>query len=243
LTIGGGSLTANDTDPSGLPITITGASSPTHGSVSFNAANDSVTFTPDANYSGAASFIYSVTDANGGVSSATASMIVNDPSETSLFDPSMAPSVASTTDPHAVELGFKFTTSSAGEVTGLRFYKGDENTGAHVADLWSSTGTLLASADFTGETPSGWQQVNFASPVQVTAGATYVASYHTDGDYAADPNFFSTAHSNGALTAPSSSSSGGNGVFAYGGSSLFPTDSFNATSYGVDVLFRPQLAS
>ena len=79
--------------------------------------------------------------------------------------------------------------------------------------------------------------------MQVTAGTTLVASYHTDGNYAMDPNFFDTAHTNGSLTAPSSSTSGGNGVFAYGGSSLFPTDSFNAASYGVDVLFKPQLAS
>jgi hypothetical protein len=42
----------------------------------------------------------------------------------------------------------------------------------------------------------------------------------------------------GDLTAPASS----NGVYAYGSSSLFPTNSFNATSYGVDVVFK-QLAA
>ena len=56
------------------------------------------------------------------------------------------------------------------------------------------------------------------------------------------PNFFATALTNGPLTAPASSTSGGNGVYAYGSTSLFPTNSFNATSYGVDVLFKPQLA-
>jgi hypothetical protein len=45
------------------------------------------------------------------------------------------------------------------------------------------------------------------------------------------------------LTAPSSASSGGNGLYAYGGSSLFPTNTYNASSYGVDVLFRAQLAA
>jgi hypothetical protein len=102
---------------------------------------------------------------------------------------------------------------------------------------------LLASTTFTNETASGWQQVNFATPVSITAGTTYVASYHTNGDYSADPNLFGSALTNGPLTAPSSSTSGGNGVYAYGSSSLFPTNSFNATSYGVDVLFRPQLAA
>ena len=38
-------------------------------------------------------------------------------------------------------------------------------------------GTLLASATFSNETASGWQQVNFSSPVSITAGTTYIASY------------------------------------------------------------------
>ena len=63
------------------------------------------------------------------------------------------------------------------------------------------------------------------------------------GNYSADPNLFSSAVTNGPLTAPSSASSGGNGVYAYGSGSLFPTNSFNSTSYGVDVLFRPQLVA
>ena len=39
-----------------------------------------------------------------------------------------------------------------------------------------SSGTLLASATFTGETASGWQQVNFSTPVAITANTTYVAA-------------------------------------------------------------------
>ena len=117
-----------------------------------------------------------------------------------------------------------------------------KSTGTHTANLWTSTGTLLATATFGNETASGWQQVNFATPVAVTPGTTYVASYHTSGNYSADPALFSSAVTNGPLTAPSSDSSGGNGVFAYGSDSLFPTNSFNSSSYGVDVLFRPQLA-
>jgi hypothetical protein len=146
-------------------------------------------------------------------------------------------------DQSSVEVGMKFQSSQNGTITGLRFYKGPGNTGPHVADLWNSTGTLLATATFTNETPSGWQQLNFATPVAITAGTTYVASYHTGGEYSADPNLFATALTNGPLTALSSSSSGGNGVYAYGSSSLFPTNSFNSTSYGVDVLFKAQLAA
>ena len=67
-----------------------------------------------------------------------------------------------------MELGLKFQASSAGDVTGLRFYKGASNTGTDVADLWTSTGTLLATATFTNETASG-QQVNFPTPVTISA--------------------------------------------------------------------------
>ena len=146
-------------------------------------------------------------------------------------------------DTSPLELGVKFQASENGSIIGIEFYKGPQNTGPHVADLWTATGTLLATATFNNETASGWQEVDFSSPVAITAGTTYVASYHTNGNYSADPNLFAAAVTNGPLTAPSSSSSGGNGVFAYGSSSLFPTNSFNSTSYGVDVLFKPQLAS
>ena len=52
-----------------------------------------------------------------------------------------------------------------------------------VPDLWSSSGALLATATFTNESASGWQDVAFASPVPVTAGTTYVASYHTNAGH------------------------------------------------------------
>jgi hypothetical protein len=170
---------------------------------------------------------------------------VHAPSATtvSLFSSNPTPSVVTVNDPNSVELGMKFQASVSGDIVGLRFYKGPSNTGQHVADLWTTTGALLATATFTNETASGWQQVNFATPVTITAGTTYVASYHTAGNYSDDPNLFANAVTNGPLTAPSSSSSGGNGVYAYGSGSLFPTNSFGATSYAVDVLFRPQLAA
>ena len=75
------------------------------------------------------------------------------------------PSVSSANDSSALELGVKFRSDFAGYVTGVRFYKGAGNTGTHLGHLWTSGGTQLAAATFTGETTSGWQQVNFATPV------------------------------------------------------------------------------
>ncbi|MBR0930434.1 DUF4082 domain-containing protein [Bradyrhizobium diazoefficiens] len=245
LSISGSALLANDTDPNGDALTITGVSGAVSGTVSFSAQNNTVTFTPADGYTGPASFNYAVSDGRGGSASASASVTVHAPSATtvSLFSSNPTPSVVTVNDPNSVELGMKFQASVSGDIVGLRFYKGPSNTGQHVADLWTTTGALLATATFTNETASGWQQVNFATPVTITAGTTYVASYHTAGNYSDDPNLFANAVTNGPLTAPSSSSSGGNGVYAYGSGSLFPTNSFGATSYAVDVLFRPQLAA
>ena len=245
ISIAASTLLANDTDPDGDALTITGVSNGANGTASFNAQTNTVTFTPNSGYTGPASFTYAISDGRGGTASASASLTVNAASASivSLFSSNPTPSIASVNDPSSVELGLKFQASSAGDVTGLRFYKGASNTGTHVAHLWTSTGTLLATATFTNETASGWQQVNFATPVTITAGTTYVASYHTSGNYAADPSLFGSPVSNGPLTAPSSAASGGNGVYAYGSGALFPTNSYNATSYGVDVLFRPQLVA
>ena len=244
MSIAASTLLANDTDADGDALTVTGASNGVHGTAGFNAQSNTVNFTPDAGYTGPASFSYTVADGRGGTASASVSLAVNAASANvvSLFSSNSTPGIASVNDPNSVELGLKFQASSTGEVTGLSFYKGASNTGTHVANLWTSTGTLLATATFANETATGWQQVNFATPVPITAGTTYVASYHTSGNYAADPGLFNSAVNNELLTAPSSASSGGNGVYAYGSSSLFPANTFNSTSYGVDVLFRQLVA-
>ena len=149
------------------------------------------------------------------------------------------PGTSDTNQTNPVELGVKFTSSSSGFITGLRFYKGVNNTGTHVGNLWSSTGTLLANATFTGESASGWQQVNFSPPVAITANTVYVASYFSPtGDFAVDRNYFNVATTNPPLQALQNGASGPNGVYNYGGSSAFPTTSFSASNYWVDVVFN-----
>src|SRR4029450_483759 len=91
---------------------------------------------------------------------------------------SSTPANPSINDPNAVELGVKFTSDVSGFITGIRFYKGAGNTGTHVGSLWTSGGQQLPTATFSNESASGWQQVDFASPVPVAANTVYVASYH-----------------------------------------------------------------
>jgi hypothetical protein len=160
-----------------------------------------------------------------------------DATAASLFLASDVPSNVTENDPNSVELGVKFRSSSAGKITGSRYYKGPRNTGTHTAHLWSATGTLLASATFIGETASGWQQVNFPTPVAITAGTTYIASYHCNGFYSETDNYFTKAHVNAPLTAPDSSSSGGNSVYTYGSGVIFPTNTWLSANYFVDVVF------
>ena len=195
------------------------------------------------NFGADASRTISWTVNDGAVNSATQTTTVNitgGPTTSSLFSPSATPGTITEADPSAVDLGVKFQASTSGTIVGIRFYKGPQNTGTHIGDLWSSSGTLLASATFTNETASGWQQVNFSSPVSITAGTTYIASYEAPvGEYSADANYFTNAVTNGPLTAPSTSSSGGNGVYAYGSGNPFPNNTFNASNYWVDVVFVP----
>jgi hypothetical protein len=141
-----------------------------------------------------------------------------------------------------INLGMKFIPGQSGYVTGLRFYKSASNTGTHTGRLYNASGTLLASAVFSGETASGWQQVNLSTPVAVTAGATYLVSYHSSsGYYSLTPNYFGSAVVNGPLTAPASSTSGGNGVYLYSTSPGRPVNTWNASNYWVDVVFNTTL--
>ena len=135
------------------------------------------------------------------------------------------------------EVPFRF----GGYITGIRFYKASANTGTHVGNLWTSSGTLLATATFTNETASGWQQVNFSSPVAITANTVYVASYHANvGHYSDDQNYFQGAGVDSPpLHALADGVSGVNGVYAYGSTSSFPNQGWRSSNYWVDVVFQP----
>jgi probable HAF family extracellular repeat protein len=98
----------------------------------------------------------------------------------SLFGSKDTPVTVTENDPRAVELGVKFQSSVAGTISAIRFYKGPQNTGTHVGNLWTASGTLLASATFSNESADGWQQVNLSRPVSIMPKTIYVVSYHTN---------------------------------------------------------------
>ncbi|ARQ09491.1 oxidoreductase domain-containing protein [Rhizobium etli] len=240
LSIAAANLLANDSDADGDPLVVTGVSGAINGSVSYNSQMQTVTFTPTAGYTGPASFSYSIADGKGGTASAQVSLTVNaQGSEQNLFSANETPAVVSVNDNQPVNLGMKFQADTAGWITGIRFYKGADNTGPHNGYLWTASGTLLGSVTFSNETASGWQTATLTQQVAVEADTTYVVSYSTNGNYSATGNYFSTEKTSGDLRALS----GNNGLYAYGSSGLFPTSSYNSTNYYVDVAFKPQLAA
>ncbi len=146
------------------------------------------------------------------------------------------PATPDSGDTSATTLGMVFLPSTDGMVSGVRFYKSTANTGTHTGTLYSSTGTVLATGTFSGETASGWQQLTFGSPVSVTAGTTYVVAYYAPaGHYAYSTYFFSP----GPITSASLTAVGGlgvaNGVYASGAG--FPNQTYHQTNYFVDAVF------
>ncbi|MDQ3440240.1 MAG: DUF4082 domain-containing protein, partial [Planctomycetota bacterium] len=246
---------------SGSPVTITGTATDNGGVVggvevsidggatwhpATGRENWTYTWTPAA--PGSATVMSRAADDSGNLETPSAGTVVtvNAPDcPCSIWGNSPTPTNTSANDGGAIEVGVKFRSDSDGYITGLRFYKGSQNTGTHVGHLWTSNGTKLAEVTFTGETASGWQQVALASPVAITANTTYVASYHTTvGRYAFDGSFFATSGvDNAPLHALANGADGPNGVYKYSPTGTFPTDTFNSSNYWVDVVFDTTTAS
>ncbi len=219
------------------------------GTLSYNNGTFTATLVPNAPLSASATYTATVNgakDAAGNPMSATPSWsFTTGAAQTTacpctIWPASASPTVATDADINSIEVGVKFRVDVSGFISGLRFYKSSTNAGPHVGTLWSSSGARLASVTFTNETGSGWQQMNFNTPVAVSAGTTYVASYHANsGHYAGDTGFFATAGAdNGPLHALRNGLDGANGVYIYNALPTFPTQTFQSTNYWVDVVFN-----
>lgn len=142
------------------------------------------------------------------------------------------PAHVSWNDSAAVQVGVRFTVADPGTITGIRFYKGLANVGDHVVNLWAADGTLLGTAMSTGETASGWQEVELAAPVAVVPGQVYTAAYHTtSGRYSITSKGLASVRTRGPL-----STLVNGGAYVYG--TGFPAGS-SATNYWVDPVFVP----
>ncbi len=218
-----------DTQPT---ITLTAGVSPVAGASAYDAATHTVTFTPSSAlpYATTITAVVTLGDTTLPAWSFTTETAAGTGYQ-SLWSAADKPAQASWDDAQDVQVGTRLTVSVAGQVAGIRFYKGPANTGTHTGYLWAADGTLLASGTFTDESASGWQTLMFATPVQVAAGQQLVASYRApSGGYAVTGGALASPRTSGSLVtlAPG-------GAYVYW-SSGFPSGTATA-SYWVDVLF------
>src|SRR5262245_65945091 len=62
----------------------------------------------------------------------------------SLWNNTATPAIPNATDSRAIEIGVKFKSDLNGAISGIRFFNGSQNTGAHTVSLWTASGVLLA---------------------------------------------------------------------------------------------------
>ena len=123
-----------------------------------------------------------------------------------------------------------------GFIKGIRFYKGYHNTGTHVGQLWSNTGTSLATADLHGRVrlrlaagdvhqPGGCDGRHDLRGVLLRAvRAVRVRRLVLHEPATRDP---------GPLATLANGVGGANGVYRYGGG--FPTSTYAPANYWVDI--------
>lgn len=157
------------------------------------------------------------------------------------------PASPSEADPNAVTLGLKFYTTQPGTISAIRFYRGHSNSHGYTARLYTAAGALLGQVILPSDASTsghpfvaGWKTATFAAPISINANASYIVAYYSsNGDYGATEFGLTGGAMNGPLIAPADAQAGGNGVYAYGGGFHFPTFTYQASNYFVDVAFTP----
>ncbi|MEW1823818.1 DUF4082 domain-containing protein, partial [Arthrobacter sp. NPDC080031] len=192
------------------------------------------------------------TDDSGNIQGSPAGITVNIACPCSMYGTNATPTATGidSGDNRSSELGVRFTSDAAGTISAIRFYKGTSNKGTHVGSLWTTGGQLLATGTFANETATGWQTLTFAQPVAVAANTTYVASYFAPvGHYSQEEDYFyphpsaSPAGNNSVDSPPlhflRNTASNPNGLYSLSTSSTFPTQTYRAEYYWIDVVFNP----
>ena len=203
--------------------------------VSYDAASRTATLTPRAALASGTTFTArlgaSVTDAAGRpLQYAQAWTFTTSGCPCTLFSDLARPTNQSASGSY--ELGVKLQVSQPLTVRALRFYKGFGETGTHTGSVWTANGFRLATATFTGETSSGWQQQPLAAPLQLQPNTTYVVSVNANSHYPVTPSGLASQVVNGPLRTVAD---GQNGVFN-AAPGAFPDQSYLASNYYVDAV-------
>jgi Big-like domain-containing protein len=165
---------ANDSDPNGDVLTVTGVSAAVGGSAAIN-ANNTVTFSPAPGFTGAGSFVYSISDGKGATASAGVSVTV-----------SAVPTVDKTVsvDGTGARTTPLFSTAAAGEVL-VAFAASDGPSAANAQSLtisgagltWTRVRSIAGRPGvveiWTATAPSVLTNVSVTSTQSVTAGGPF----------------------------------------------------------------------
>lgn len=158
------------------------------------------------------------------------------PSATGMFPDSVQPTVAVDPDRVPVELGLNFSTQRGGTVTAVQYFQSPAQSGVTSATLWTSTGKVMARAQFDASGVEGWRTIPLSSPVSLIAGGSYVVSYHAaKGSYAVAKGDVGVGKSRNGFVI-----NNGAGVYKYGKSG-FPTRVNQSSGYLVDIVFTPRV--
>jgi len=143
---------ANDTDPDGDPLTVVGATDPLHGTATVN-PDSTITYQPDAGYTGADSFDYEACDPENACGTATVNVTV-DPAPNG--PPTANDDAATTTEGQAITIPVLANdTDPEGEALSIgSFGQGADGT---VTDNGDGTLTYSPNAGFSGADSFGYQ--------------------------------------------------------------------------------------
>ena len=234
--------------PSSIAVTLTPSAggAAVSGTTAYDNATKIVSFTPASGLARGVAYTasFQASDAAGNAMSAptTWSFTTAQPDPApgvcpcSIWTDATTPTRLTDPDTVGIELGTAFTSDTSGSITGVRFYKGPQNTGAHTVSLWSADGvTRLATTAVSSESSTGWQTATFATPAAVTAGTTYVVSYFApNGQYSSTAGGLASA-----VNTPPLHSVATGGRYLYGGG--FPANTSSA-NYWVDPVFSAAAA-
>ncbi|WP_313286089.1 Ig-like domain-containing protein [Stutzerimonas kunmingensis] len=146
LSLSSADLLGNDSDPDGDALTLVSVQKAVNGTVEL--VNGNVVFTPTANYSGPASFEYSVSDGNGGSATATATISISAVADAPVLNAAPA---------------------SVPQPTGLLLQSWNQLSGLSGTGSGANPSTLKAAIDAAGS-PSSSSTLSDAHLSSVTAG-------------------------------------------------------------------------
>lgn len=163
-----------------------------------------------------------------------ADLVFTSPAQTptyTLCEPTESPT-SEAAGPYVV--GWDFQAYASGHVTGIRFWKNSKDPiMVHTGKIWANDqSTILAQADSSGETASGWQEFKLPTPLSIVPNTLHTVSMFFPDTSWVNYGAVKTITS-GVLQAPT-----GVGRYSAGSADIFPAGTYGA-NYFVDVMFEP----